>query len=52
MGEVIKIDGEDYIKAKDVHEWLKREAGVKGMLLTYKMFLGFIKDIDKIKIKK
>ncbi len=52
MAKIIKYKGEDYIKAKDMHEWVKAQAGIQGLLITYKMFLGLIKNTDQIHIPK
>jgi len=48
MAKVIKVDGEEYIKAKDMHQWIKKQAGVKGMVITYTLFMGMIKHSDSI----
>jgi len=51
MAEVIKVDGEEYIKAKDMHKWIKQQAGVKGMVITYNLFMGMIRNSDSVDVK-
>jgi len=51
MAKVIEYEGEDYINAKDMHKWIKKQAGVKGMVITYNLFMGMIKNSDDVKVK-
>ena len=51
MADIIKHDGQDYINAKDMHKWIRKQAGLSGRLITYKMFLDMVKHTDSIDVK-
>ena len=52
MAKVIKVEGEEYISAKDMHQWIEKQAGpVKGLALTYSLFMGMIKNSDTVDVR-